>query len=200
MGVEAYDACDVCIYMIQAICCGEKDVVVSVYVEKPRSSFKPHSSSSYHDGQRHHGRLDGGPNRRANLLRYCQNLRETVTAESAALIPSRRSSSSDASTTTKMKTMATDIRLSSDLSSVARPLPPPAKEHATKIISAGAPRRHSKTPACFGDLGELIPRFMKSLMGLGRRKEKKKKKQKTQHGSASSRMSAVIKSFDVRRT
>ncbi|XP_058085336.1 uncharacterized protein LOC131232856 [Magnolia sinica] len=129
----------------KTICCGEKAVVVSLYVEGPRKgSSETDKHHHYHRIRKRptHHKLDGGPNRRANLLLYSQHLRETATVQSATPSPPHPASND----------------------------PQPI----SKIIPAGSKHKNSRTPTCLGDLRALIPRFIRSLAGLSSKKEKKK--------------------------
>lgn len=78
------------------MCCGEKAVLVSVYVERPRRELRTNPSRKRHQ---HHvrgkvingGRVGGGYDRRAHLLHYSQQLREAARIQSPASTPSNQS-------------------------------------------------------------------------------------------------------------
>ncbi|KAJ0047916.1 hypothetical protein Pint_15758 [Pistacia integerrima] len=74
--------------------CREKAVLITVYVEKPRRRRVLSNQHHHHHHHHHHYLLRGsgkGYNRRAELLRYSQSLRESVR-------PAASSSSSSSTT------------------------------------------------------------------------------------------------------
>ncbi|XP_077234316.1 uncharacterized protein LOC143876499 [Tasmannia lanceolata] len=163
----------------RAVCCGEKAVLVTVYVEKPRRQrhVSPNRHRHHHHHHHHryhrlkqketHSRGGGAYDRRADLLLYSQHLRETARSESVANTP------------------------------VHPPLSAPNNpQHITRAISVHRKRKYS--PTCLGDWKKvLLPSFIRSLGHFQRKKEKKKTKK--QSGSVANKMNALVKSFDVKK-
>ncbi|KAL5748378.1 hypothetical protein ACOSP7_025415 [Xanthoceras sorbifolium] len=165
-----------------------KPVFISVYVEKTRRRRVSSKNQHHHHHHHHHHHLlhrsinqevihdqykNGGSgkgcNRRAELLRYSQSLRD--------------SAGSAASTTLLLP----------------KPIPPPNNQQPTtsNAIAVHRNRNHGRTPTCLGNWRILIPNFIRSFITPKDKKEMKKRKK--QSGSTTNKMKALIKGFEVQK-
>ncbi|XVE57551.1 hypothetical protein DITRI_Ditri04bG0099500 [Diplodiscus trichospermus] len=131
-----------------ATCCKDKEVVITVYVEKPRTRASLNHHHYLHQTikklhiQHMHGK---GYNRRAELLHYSRRLRESARSASSAPLQSKPVSSND-------------------------------QQPSNKIIAVQRKPKYPKAPACFDNWGTLIPSFLRSLTNLKAKKTGEKKK------------------------
>ncbi|KAJ8622391.1 hypothetical protein MRB53_030920 [Persea americana] len=158
----------------KGVCCGEKAVLVSVYVERPRRELKTNPSRKRHQ---HHvrgrvitgGKVGGGYDRRAHLLHYSQQLREAARVQSPSSTPSNQS-----------------------------PLDSPNNPQHVTIVPQGQinlvqrKRRSSRTPpSCMGDCKALLPKFLRPSVGI----EKKEKSGR----STMTKIVATMKNLKVKK-
>ncbi|KAK9274432.1 hypothetical protein L1049_021679 [Liquidambar formosana] len=132
--------------------CREKVVLVTVYVERPRrrlSSNHHHHHHHHHHlylpvkqevKQHKHGVAGRGSDRRADLLRYSQHLRESArpAASSTPLLPKPISSNKEQTT--------------------------------KKIIAVRSKPKHARVPTCLGNWKLVIPNFVRSMEGRKKNK------------------------------
>ncbi|KAJ4712628.1 cyclin-T1-like [Melia azedarach] len=139
--------------------CREKGVLITMYEEKPRRRRVPPNQHQHHHHYLHHhhhhyhylhnASASAGKeyNRRAELLRYSERLRET--ARSAPSTPLLQ----------------------------PKPAPPNNQQPATKTIEALRRQSSARTPNCLGNCKILIPCFIRPLTSPQGKRERKKKKQ-----------------------
>ncbi|KAJ0104681.1 hypothetical protein Patl1_18358 [Pistacia atlantica] len=167
----------------QAKFCREKAVLITVYVEKPR---RRRVLSNQHHHHHHHHYLHHinnrevirgsgkGYNRKAELLRYSQSLRESVRPAA--------SSSSSSSTTLLLP----------------KPTSPKNQQPTTKTVAVLHRKpSYSRTPTCLGNWKLLVPSFIWSLTSPKARKARKKQK----HGGSTTtnKMKALMKSLEIQK-
>ncbi|KAK4262530.1 hypothetical protein QN277_028079 [Acacia crassicarpa] len=130
----------------QVICRKGKAVLVRVYVEKPRKMTVPSNHVHHHHHVFHHnGYLRQGYDRKAELLRYSQFLRNSVRKEpSTTLLPSKQ------------------------ISDNVKGKP------STRVVSSKRKQMHEgNLYGCFGNWKLLIPSFLRSNAKSKHRKKKK---------------------------
>ncbi|XVF51862.1 hypothetical protein PTKIN_Ptkin04bG0218000 [Pterospermum kingtungense] len=156
----------------------DKGVFVTVYVETPRrrASSNRQSHHNHHHYiktepiQHKHGGGGKGYNRRAQLLQYSQCLRGSARVRSGSSTP--------------------PLQSKPDSSNDQQP--------SNKIIPVRRRPKYSKTPACFGSWGTLLPSFLVSLMNLQAKKSDKEKKNGGESTSSNYKnMKAVTKRLQV---
>ncbi|KAG9452526.1 hypothetical protein H6P81_005430 [Aristolochia fimbriata] len=159
-------------------CCDKKEVLVSVYVERPRPRSAPGRRRHIHHRRYDYLRLGDerpsyyrggqGYDRKAELLLYSRRLREAARSRSVAPAPAPRDQ--------------------------YRNSVPKNPERIAKIVSA----KGKQPGTCFGDWKRLlVPSFVRSyLVGYkqrsSKRRRRKKKKEIRKTGSNSDEMSAAV--------
>ncbi|KAL3497582.1 hypothetical protein ACH5RR_040314 [Cinchona calisaya] len=156
----------------------EKGVWVAVYVERPRKRrlLTDNNQQQLHHHQHLHIHRDKnacngrGYNRKAQLLEYSRQLRESA------------------------RSQASSPWLHQNPVSDHHNHQPPM----TQMIPVQNKRRHAVTPACLGNWKLLIPGFLSSLLMSSNKREKTKRKN-TNYRSTATKIKTVMKSFQVKR-
>ncbi|XP_028762632.1 uncharacterized protein LOC114721023 [Neltuma alba] len=158
----------------QVICRKGKAVLVRVYVEKPRKTTAPlnhhllhhhhyyHLHHHYHVAH-HNGHVRQGYDRRAELLRYSQFLRNSVRKEqSTTLLPSKQ--------------------ISDNVN----------EKPSTQVVPSKRKQMHEgNSYGCFGNWKLLIPGFLRSRTSA--KPKNRKKKQEMQNGLSLSQIANAMK-------
>ncbi|XP_027085501.1 uncharacterized protein [Coffea arabica] len=156
----------------------QKGVWVAVYVERPRSRRRLLSNSRqpqhhHHHHQHLHLHQDcntRGYNRKAQLLEYSRQLRESARSQASSPL-------------LHPKPVANHNH---------------HRQPMTQMIAVQKMRRHAVTPTCMGNWKLLVPGFFRSLL-MPHNKKPKNKRKRTNNRSTATKIKAIMKSFQVNR-
>ncbi|KAI9088917.1 hypothetical protein K1719_029196 [Acacia pycnantha] len=160
----------------QVICRKGKAVLVRVYVEKPRKTTVPSNHVHHHHHHHHHvfhhnGSLRQGYDRKSELLRYSQFLRNSVRKEpSTTLLPSKQ--------------------ISDNVNG----------KPSTRVVSSKRKQMHEgNLYGCFGNWKLLIPSFLRSNAKSKNRKKKKEMQKGSSHSQVKRRKGLFPRMFSSTR-
>lgn len=156
----------------------QKGVWVAVYVERPgsRRRLSSNSRQPQHHHHHHHQHVHlhqacntRGYNRKAQLLQYSRQLRESARfqASSPLLHPKPAANHEH-------------------------------RQPMTQMIAVQKKRRRAVTPTCMGNWKLLIPGVLRSLL-MSHNKKPKNKRKGTNNRSTATKIKAIMKSFQVNR-